>query len=116
MKNIIVALSIFILNTLPSYVAASEAIAIGEINQIRYRSEYVNFKVIYTDGNGVKTNRCAQCGPDVSKYSAGGFCYVHKDKKNLMSLFLSTYAMSKKVSGRVSSWDDCNIYEFHLYD
>ena len=89
---------------------SSEGVGFGEISDIRYRSEYINFKI--TDENG--SNLCSQCGPDISGHASGKFCYIHKDNKNLLSLFLSSYAMNKKASLRVNSWKDCNVYEFHL--
>ncbi len=116
MIKFFLAVSIVLVPLLAGHTYASEAFSAGEIKQVRYRSEYINFKVISTNSSGASVNGCEQCGPDVSKYAGGGFCYIHKDKKNLISLFLSSYAMGKTTGGRISSWDDCNVYEFHLYD
>lgn len=104
-------LLIILMSLTATTVVASEAIGTGKIEQVRYRGEYIQFKVM-DSGN---VNRCGQCGPDASGYAGGGYCWVHPDSKVLVSLFLSAMAMDLTVSGRVGSWDSCKLYEFHLH-
>ncbi|BEU01289.1 hypothetical protein OAG1_00890 [Agarivorans sp. OAG1] len=100
--------------TIVPFAEASEAIQEGEISNIHYRNEYLNFKVQHTNSNGEIVNSCEMCGPDISGHANGGFCYIDKTDQNLITLFLASYMNNKQVSARVESWSNCKVYDFRI--
>ncbi|MDO6685563.1 MULTISPECIES: hypothetical protein [unclassified Agarivorans] len=113
MKSLILkALTLCVFAT--PFVEASEAIQEGEITNIHYRNEYLNFKIQHNDSNGNVINSCETCGPDISGHANGGFCYIDKADQNLITLFLSSYMNDKPVSARVESWSNCKVYDFRI--
>jgi hypothetical protein len=88
---------------------ASEAILIGEIDELHYRLGYL---LIQVKSGGV--NSCAQCGPDISGYSSSGFCWVDSEDKTLASMVLTAFSANKSVKGRVMSWSECKLYQFNV--
>ncbi|WP_163133779.1 hypothetical protein [Agarivorans sp. Alg241-V36] len=113
MKSLLISAILFSTSIVP-VAGASEAIQEGEISNIHYRNEYLNFKVQHTNSSGEAVNSCEMCGPDISGHANGGFCYIDKNDQNLITLFLASSMNNKQVSARVESWSNCKVYDFRI--
>jgi len=89
--------------------AASEGISEGVLKRFAYRSGYVLFQV---DANG--TNACSACQADPAGYYNGGFCWVPATDSTLVSILLSAQAQKSKVLLRVTSWQQCEVYQAEI--
>lgn len=97
----------FVLTVMPAL--ASEGINEGFLKRFSYRQGYVLFHVDTSSGNA-----CAACQADPSGYWNGGFCWVPATDTTLISFLLSAQAQRAKVTMRVVSWQQCEVYQAEI--
>ncbi|KAA1166624.1 hypothetical protein [Pseudoalteromonas fuliginea] len=98
---------------LSSYSAeATEALGWGEIKSLTYRSGWVMFQVVNSQG----VNLCKSCPIDPGRQGSEK-CWIKEDKQIQLTMLFMSKAQGKKIRGRVVDFsEECRVYEMKVQD